>query len=317
MTGHHLITGAFGYSGSYIARRLLDAGHSVRTLTRSTQRAHDLAQHVDVFPLDFEDDAALARALDGVEVLYNTYWVRFSRAGFSQTRAVENVSRLFEAAALAGVRRIVHVSITNPSIDSPYEYFRGKARMEEALRASGVPHSILRPAVLFGGADVLLNNIAWMLRHFPVFGIFGDGGYALQPIHVDDLAALAVREGGLAAEPLAQPSSVIDAIGPETLTYRELVTAIGTAIGHPRRLLSVPRPVGRVFSETLGLALRDVVITDEEIGALMDGLLATDSEPAGTTRLTEWLPAHADELGSHYANELNRRRDRHRTYAEL
>ena len=307
----HLVTGAFGYSGSYIAQRLLAAGRTVRTLTRSPDRAHELAGRVEVFPLDFEDAAGLARALDGVDVLYNTYWVRFSRAGFSQTEAVLNVSRLFAAASGACVRRVVHVSITNPSLDSPWEYFRGKARMERALQGSGLAHSILRPAVLFGGADVLINNIAWMLRRFPVFGVFGAGDYELQPIHVEDLADLAVSEGA------ASGCRVIDAIGPETFTYRDLVSTIGGAIGHRRPLVSVPRLVGRLFSEVLGLALRDVVVTDEEIGALMGGLLATDSDPVGEVRLSEWLCTHGEELGVRYANELARRRDRRRAYAEL
>ena len=311
MSETHLVTGAFGYSGSYIAQRLLNAGHAVRTLTRSPQRTHALAGEVEVFPLDFEDADGLARALDGVDVLYNTYWVRFSRAGFSQTQAVENVTRLFAAAARAGVGRVVHVSITNPSLDSPWEYFRGKARMEQALRESGLAHSILRPAVLFGGADVLINNIAWMLRRFPFFGLFGDGEYKLQPIHVEDFADLALAEGRASGE------RVVDAIGPETYTYRNLVGEIGRAIGQQRPLLSVPRPVGRVLSGTLGLALRDIVITDEEIGALMAGLLATDSEPVGRIRLGEWMRSHAEELGARYANELDRRRDRKRAYAEL
>ena len=311
MVETHLVTGAFGYSGSYIARRLLDAGHAVRTLTNSSDRAGELRGRIAAFPLDFDDEAGLARALDGVDVLYNTYWVRFSKAGFSQSRAVENAQRLFAAARRANVGRVVHLSVLNPSPKSPWEYYRGKARMEEALRATGLPHSILRPAVLFGGPDVLINNIAWMLRRFPVFAIFGSGEYRVQPIHVEDLADLAVAEGRERGDRL------IDAIGPETYAYRDLVAEIGRAIGHARPLISVPRPVGRLVGGALGAALRDVVITDEEIGALMDGLLAADSQPVGKTRLSSWMRAHPDELGTRYASELERRRDRKRAYAEL
>jgi NADH dehydrogenase len=218
---------------------------------------------------------------------------------------------LFDAARRAGVRRVVHVSITNPSEDSPLAYFRGKARLERALRESGLPHTILRPAVLFGGEDILVNNIAWALRHLPVFGVFGTGGYRLQPIHVEDFAALAAREGA------EGPDHVVDATGPETFTYRELVERLGTIIGVRRRIVSVPPAVGYVAAALLGLLVRDVVLTRAEIAGLMADLLATDAPPAGTTRLTDWARAHADGLGRHYASELARRRNRLARYDQL
>lgn len=296
------ITGAYGYSGRYIASRLLDEGHRVRTLTRSGAQDDPFDGRVPAYPMDFEDAAALDQALSDVDVLVNTYWVRFSKAGFSQTLAVENTQRLFEAARRAGVSRVVHTSITNPSEDSPYEYFRGKARLEAALVESGLPHSILRPAVFFGGSDVLLNNIAWLLRRFPVFAIVGDGAYRLQPIHVEDYARLVVEEAG------RDGNRRIDAIGPETYSYRELVELIGRAIGAERSIRRVPRWVGLSLAKALGVALGDVLLTGEEIDALADDLLCTDSPPAGTTALSDWLPAHAETLGTTYANELARRR---------
>lgn len=305
------ITGAFGYSGSYITEQLLAAGHSVRTLTGSPRRTNAFGDAVQVFPLDFDHPEVLTRACDGADVLVNTYWVRFAKAGFSQVAAVRNTKVLFAAAARAGIGRVVHVSITNPSLDSPYEYFRGKAELETALQQSGLPHTILRPAVLFGGPDILLNNIAWLLRRFPVFGLFGDGRYRLQPIMVEDFAGLVVRESALTGD------RIVDAIGPETYTYADLVRCIGRAIGCERRLLRLPRSFGLAASKVLGWCLRDVLVTAEEIDSFMDDLLVTDSPPAGTTKLSEWLPLHAAELGVRYANELARRRDRETAYAEL
>jgi NADH dehydrogenase len=309
MQATQLVTGAFGYSGRAITSRLLARGDTVRTLTNSAQRSHPFGDAVAVHPLDFEDRTGLLAALAGVDVLFNTYWVRFSKAGFSQERAIANSSILFDAAREAGVRRIVHVSITNPSLTSPYEYFRGKARIEQALRDCGVAHSVLRPAVLFGGPDILINNIAWMLRHFPVFALPGKGDYRLQPIHVDDLASLALCEAGEIGD------RIVDAIGPETYSFRELVAALGTAMGRPRPLLSLPRTVGFAAIWLMGLCLRDVILTREEIDALMDGLLVTDSPPVGTTRLSDWMQRHGSELGRTYANELDRRRDRISEYA--
>ena len=212
----HAVTGAYGYSGKYIAQRLLDKGQSVITLTNSPHRANPFGERVRAYPLNFDDPQALADSLKGVSVLYNTYWVRFNHKSFTHADAVRNTVTLFNAAILAGVRRIVHVSITNPSLDSHLEYFQGKADLEEALQASGLSYSILRPTVLFGKEDILINNIAWALRRLPVFGVFGDGRYRLQPIYVDDLAEIAVDQGQ------RQEDTTINAIGPETFTYRWL-----------------------------------------------------------------------------------------------
>jgi NADH dehydrogenase len=220
----HAVTGAFGYSGRYIATRLLEQGRKVVTLTNSVDRANPFGGRIRAVPLSFGEPDKLAAGLAGVDVLYNTYWVRFNHGMFTHGEAVQNTLVLFEAARRAGVRRVVHVSITNPSEDSPLDYFAGKARLERALRESGLSHAILRPTVLFGREDILVNNIAWALRRFPFFAVFGDGSYRLQPIHVDDLAELAVAEG------MQSENVVVNAIGPETFTYRALVKAVCGAI---------------------------------------------------------------------------------------
>ena len=278
------------------------------TLTNSLLRPNPFGERVKAYPLSFNDPAALGTALKGVDVLYNTYWVRFNDRNFTHVQGVQNTLRLFEAARRAGVRRVVHVSITNPSEDSPLEYFHGKAQLERALRESGLSYAILRPTVLFGREDILVNNIAWALRRFPCFAVFGDGSYRLQPIFVDDLAELAVTEGS------RSENSVVNAIGPETFTYRELVDKVGAAIGRKRIILNVPPGLGCALGRLIGWFVRDRFITREEIRGLMDGLLYVDSPAAGKTRLTEWLHAHRDTLGRRYASELGRRRDRRSAY---
>lgn len=304
----HVVTGAFGYSGKYIAQRLLDSGVRVQTITNSPARANPFAGQVEAKPFNFERPDQLAAALSGARVLYNTYWVRFNHRDFSHTDAVANTLTLFEAAKQAGVERVIHVSITNPSEESSLEYFSGKARLEKALIDSGLSYAILRPTVLFGKEDILVNNIAWVLRKLPVFGVFGSGRYRIQPIHVDDLAALAVAQGS------RREDVIIDAIGPETFTYRELVETIGEIIGHRRPIISVPPTLGYWVGSLLGWLVDDVLITREEIEGLMADLLVTDSPPAGTTRLTDWARQHADELGRQYASELARRRNRKQAY---
>jgi NADH dehydrogenase len=298
----HAVTGAFGYSGKYIAQRLLDAGREVITLTNSLNKPNPFGDRVKAYPFNWAQPDGLAKSLQGVEVLYNTYWVRFNHRTFTHSEAVTNTLKLFRAARAAGVRRIVHVSITNPSEDSHLEYFRGKAQLERALIESGLSYAILRPTVLFGKEDILINNIAWALRRLPVFGVFGDGSYRLQPIYVDDLAALAVEQG-------AQNENVIvNAIGPETFSYRDLARTVGQIIGAPRPVMPVPPRVGYLVGNMIGRLMGDVLITWDEVQGLMADLLYVAAPPAGSTRLTEWARAHANQLGMHYANELSRRK---------
>ncbi len=307
----HVVTGAFGYSGRYIAQRLLDAGKRVRTLTNSPNRRNPFAGSVEAHPYNFDRPEELARSLAGAAVLYNTYWVRFDYPGFTHSQAVENTLALFNAAVRAGVGKVVHVSITNPSLDSDLPYFRGKAQLEAALRKSGLRSAILRPTVLFGKEDILINNIAWLLRRFPVFGVFGDGRYRLQPIYVDDLAELAVLHGELEGD------SLVDAVGPEIFTYRGLVRTIGAAIGKRRPIIGIPPALGLAIGSLVGSVLGDVVITREEMAGLMQELLVTSSAPAGKTRLTDWMVRNADALGRSYSSELTRRHNRVESYERL
>ncbi len=305
----HAVTGAFGYSGKYIAHKLLTKGHRVITLTNSLQRQNPFGHRVKAYPFNFDNPDALVESLRGVDVLYNTYWVRFNHKLFRHTDAVQNTLTLFAAAKQAGVSRIVHVSITNPSEASSLEYFQGKAVLENALKASRISYTILRPTVLFGKEDILLNNIAWMLRSFPIFGLFGNGRYRIQPIYVDDLAQLAVIAGE------QTENEIINAIGPETFTYRELVQTIAQIIDKKRPILSVPPLLGLFVSKIVGKFVGDVIVTREEIDGLMADLLHVDTPPTGKTYLTAWAKSHADTLGKQYTSELARRRNRQAAYA--
>jgi len=307
----HVVTGAFGYSGRYITARLLQAGYRVRTLTNSPERANPFGSAVEVRCFDFYEPAKLTESLRGAAVLYNTYWVRFTHGDFSHAAAVENTLKLFAAAKSAGVGRVIHTSITNPSEASPLPYFAGKARLERALIGSGLSHAILPPAALFGTEDILINNIAWCLWRFPFFSVFGDGKYRLQPIYVDDFAQLAVAEGH------STQNKIINAIGPETFTYRELVERIGEVIGKPRPVISLPPPLAYFCGWLIGQFMGDVTVTRDEVAGLMQDLLYTDSPPAGQTRFTDWAKQHAGTLGIHYASELARRRNRSEAYERL
>ena len=294
-----VVTGAFSYSGKAIAAALLASGRRVRTLTGHPERAHPTSS-VEVRPLDFTDPHGLAASLEGCQTLFNTYWARFARGRVNHDVAVSNSKILFDAAKRAGVERVVHVSITHPDVASPLSYFRGKALVESALSQSGLPHSVLRPAILFGGDGVLINNIAWLLRRLPVFAIGGSGDYRVRGIHVDDLARLCLVE----AE--ATGDHVLDAVGPERPTFLELVVRVRDAVGSRAAVYRVPGPLLVAVSRTLGYALHDVLLTRDEYLALARGLADTDGPATGTTKLSEWLEENSSQLGLRYANELDR-----------
>ena len=296
----HAVTGAFGFSGRHIAGRLLARGDEVVTLTNHPDRPDPFGGALDVRPLDFGDPAGLARALDGVDTLFNTYWVRFPHDGVTHATAVRNSRTLFDAAHEAGVRRIVHVSIANPDPASHFAYYRGKALVEQALVASGVGHAILRPTLLFGDEPILANTIAWLLRHVPLFGIPGDGRYGLQPIAVEDLAALALSAAAVDGD------VTWDAAGPEILSFTELATAIRDATGSRARIVHLPAPLALASAAVLGRAVGDVILTREELEALTAGMLVSREQPRGTTRFTDWLDANGPWLGRRYLNEVER-----------
>ncbi len=290
------VTGAFGFSGRFIAQRLRARGHAVRTLTNRPVAGDALG--FDVRPYAFDDPARLARDLEGIHTLYNTYWVRFDHGASSYDRAVHHTQRLFAAAREAGVARVVHVSIANPTAAPDLPYYRGKGWLEEDLAASGLSHAVVRPTVLFGDEGILIHNIAWLLRHLPVFAVVGHGDYRLQPVHVEDLARLCVERG----EP--GPNAVVDAAGPEVFRYRELVERIRAAVGSRTPIARVPQALGLAAARALGFLLRDVLITRDELIGLQRELLVSREAPTGSRRLGDWIAEHAATLGTRYRSEL-------------
>ncbi len=298
-----VVTGAFGYTGRYITRRLLAKGIAVKTLTGHPERPNPFGDQVTAMPFNFDKPDQLAKSLEGATVLYNTYWVRFSHGQNTHERAVENTKTLIRAAEEAGVKRMVHVSIAKPSPDSTLPYYHGKAVLEQTLRESKLSYAILRPTVLFGveaGEDVLINNIAWLLRRFPAFAIPGAGGYKLQPIYVEDLADIAVDAGQ------KLENGVIDAVGPEIFTFDELVRGIAKAVNSRAWIVHAPPGLALALAQTISLFVGDVMLTGDEVAGLMGDLLFVDSPPPGKKRLSDWLAQNAGEVGKRYASELGR-----------
>ena len=298
--GFDVVTGAFSFTGRFIARRLIAQERRIKTLTNHPKRegAEDIA--AEVAPLQFTDRAALVESLRGAEVLYNTYWVRFHHGKVRFGDAVANTRILIGAARDAGVRKVIHISVSNPSVDSPLDYYAGKARAEEVVRQSGLAWAIVRPTLVFGPGDILINNIAWLLRHLPVFGIPGKGDYRLQPVAGEDVAEIATW----AAEQV--DNVTVDAAGPEVIYYSEMVESIAIAVGkHPRFVHMSPRNAVRAAS-LIGRFVHDVTLNEPELQGLMQELLVSHERPRGTRRLDNWLLSSAATLGTQYASELDR-----------
>jgi NADH dehydrogenase len=289
------VTGVFSFTGRAIAQELLARGEPVRTLSRTDAPDDPLRDEVEVAPLRF--DETLLRSLRGVRTLYNTYWIRFARDGIDFDDAVANTITLFQAARRAGVERIVHVSVANADRADDLPYFRGKHAVEEWLAASGLRHAIVRPTLVFGPGDILVNNIAWIARRSPVFVVPGRGDYRVQPVSLGDTARLCVT---------ATDDSTTDAAGPETLTFRHLVELVRDACGARCAVVSGPTGVGLGLIGVAGLLLRDTVVTRDELKGLRRSLLTTGGAPTGGESFRGWLGDHGETLGRSYVSERAR-----------
>jgi len=296
----NVVTGAFGYTGKYITQKLLSMGKRVRTLTGHPNRPNPFGNQISVAPFHFDNPAELTRALQGATTLYNTYWIRFPYGQVTYDTAVANTKILINAAKEAGIRRIVHISITNASEESPFPYFKGKGILEKAIIHSNLSYAIIRPTVIFGHEDILINNIAWFLTKFPVFAIPGDGNYQLQPVFVEDVAGIAVNAGHF------NDNMIIDAVGPEIFKYEELIRLIADSVKSKARIIHVRPGLALFLSKFIGYMVNDKVLTRDEVEGLMSNLLVSGNPPTGKTLLSDWLTQNTSIVGTSYASELDR-----------
>jgi uncharacterized protein YbjT (DUF2867 family) len=310
--GIHTVTGAFGFAGKYITKQLIENGCNVRTLTNSPGRENPFGDKINIAPLNFDNYEELIKSLTGTTVLYNTYWIRFNYSKgkllFQHAKAAENTLKLFQAAKEAGVKKIVHISIANPSEDSPFEYYRYKAKLEVSLSELGVTYTIIRPAVIFGKEDILINNLAWSIRKLPVFAVFGNGKYKMQPVFVEDLAKLIVEAGQ------SSGNNIMDAAGPEIYTYNELIKMLCHVLNKRRLIIKLPTFLVYYASKVIDIFTGDILLTWDEINMVRDNLMYSTQPPLGKTKLSEWCKENASTLGTSYASEIARRKNRNRSY---
>jgi uncharacterized protein YbjT (DUF2867 family) len=296
----NVVTGAFSFTGKYITQRLLSMGKKVITLTSRVERENTFDHQVKAFSFNFDKPGELTDSLRGADTLYNTYWIRFPYGEVSFDKAVENSRTLITAAGEAGIRRIVYISITNPSESSPFPYFKGKALVEKAITQSKLSHAIVRPTVIFGLESILINNIAWLLRKFPIFAVPGSGDYQIQPVFVEDVADMAINVGQ------QDDDVILDAVGPETFTFDELVRMIASQINSRAKIVHVGPGVVLFLAKLISYVVKDVVITRDEIEGLMANLLVSKGEKTAATLFSDWLYHNAGKIGTGYTSGLRR-----------
>jgi len=295
-----IVTGSFGYIGKYITRHLLSIGRQVRTITTHPNKPNPFGGQVQAFPYHFENPTRLIQTMQGAETLYNTYWIRFPKDGQTYKNALANTQALFNCAKEAGVSKIVQISVTHASPFSDLPYYKGKGIQEEMLSEIGIPHTIVRPTLVFGQEDILVNNIAWLIRKFPIFPIFGDGNYRVQPVFVEDLARIAVEIAD------AHSGTILDAIGTEIYSFEEFLQLIIASLSRKTKLIHIPASFGILLGRIIGVFVGDDVLTRNELKGLMEEYLVSKDPPNGETRFSEWLKTNRDTIGTSYSSELDR-----------
>lgn len=301
------ITGASGFIGGAVTERLL-ARHgpgergSIRSLTSHPQK-NRFGDRVASVRYDFDRPERMDEAFDGADVFVHSYYIRFPYAGDTFERAVDRSAVLLDRAKRAGVRRVVHISVSNADESSDLSYYRNKGRQERVVRDSGLEFVILRPALVFGPGDILLNNVAWFLRRSPVFGVFGDGSYRLQPVELGAFARVvadAVTSTGT--------GTTTAVAGPVDYTYLEVVRAICAAVGSRAKIVEMPASLAIAASWVTGFLVRDVVLTrDEAAGLVREYLVSPNPHRAGMS-LGDWLQRSdvRHDLGRAYSSEVAR-----------
>ncbi len=294
------LTGAFSYSGRYIAKKLLSKGIKIRALTNHPKPELFPQHSIPVFPLQFKEEGPLIDFLKGTEVFINTYWIRYPHKEQTHEKAATNIQFLTQCAKRAGIKKIIHLSVSNPSEESALSYYKGKAQAEKMIKESGLSYLILRPTLIFGLEDILINNIAWLLHAFPFFVLPSPVDYSVQPIYAGDVADIAYEHL------LCKESKTIDAAGEEVYRMDELVRMISRSIGLPRPVLLWPKPIAQGCIKMLSLMLQDRVLTGEELCGLMGNLLISFEKPRGKTSFKKWLNQYGSRLGKTYTNDFKR-----------
>ena len=271
-----LVLGGSGFIGRSLCERLVRAGWQVTVPTRRRVNA-SAVQHLPgltVAEADVHDPAALAALLPGHDAVVNLVAILHGDAAAFERVHVELPRRLAQACAAAGVRRLVHVSALGASVDGPSMYQRSKAAGESVLGAAPLALTVLRPSVVFGARDRLLNLFARLQAVFPLVPLAG-AGTRFQPVWVEDVAAALVT----CLQDNATIGQTFECAGPEVLTLAELVRTAGELGGHPRPVLPLPRTLGQLQAWLMELAPGESLMSRDNLDSMAVDNIATGRLP--------------------------------------
>jgi len=290
-----LVTGASGFIGQPLVRRLLASGHTVRALIRRASE-RELLPGADIEVGDLRDSGAVERVARGMEAVVHLAWATgVARESSARAVNVEGTRRLLDAARLHEARRFVFVSSISAARERMGPYGRTKLEAERLVTASGLEWVILRPSLVYGpGPAGLFARLERSLRG-PLVPIVGDGSIALDPVHVDDVCAV-IEQSLVRADSMGKR---YDLLGPERVTFRELLVRLATAIGVRPRFVAIPSGVALSIARVLGAMMERPPLSEDNVL----GMISPATVDGGAARrefAVAWTPLSAGlrSLGS-------------------
>jgi uncharacterized protein YbjT (DUF2867 family) len=265
-----LITGASGYVGNNLVRRLVEVGQPVRALVRDRAKAgarlSDLHDRIEIAVGDVTRPETLAPALDGVTAVVHLVAVAIEHGAQTYERVnVQGTANVVDAMKVAGVRRLIHMGQNGSNSALPYPFMASKGVAQDVVMASGLDWTVLRPSVIWGPQDEFANVQARLIKLSPlIFPIVGDGRARFQPVWVGDVVEAAV----FCLDDDQTTGQVYALGGPEVLTYAEIVARVLKALKARRLTFNVPVPLLRPVVKLMEVALPNPPVTTSLLSVL-------------------------------------------------
>jgi uncharacterized protein YbjT (DUF2867 family) len=271
-----VITGASGYFGSHLTRRLVESGRPVRAMVHNRQRAEQESRlhglQLEWVEADVTQPASLGRAFQGATALIHTVAVAIEKGGRTyETINYQGTVNVVAAAQSAGIRRMINMSQLGADSRLPYRFLASKGKAQEVVAASGLDWTAFRPSVIWGPEDEFANTFARLVPLTPlIFPIVGDENAKFQPVWVEDVVTSYVK----ALDDPETTGKEYELGGPEILTLEEIERRTLQAIGAKRTMVRFPMPVLRA-----AVSLMESLLPNPPVTRSLLELLAVSNVP--------------------------------------